>query len=223
MEHIMLVAILHANVGTEVSIFHFYFIFFLIFICIDLAPLDPDPLRMKLISMSFYSVADPGCLSRIPVPGSWFLPIPDPGSKNSNKRQGWKKIFVKPFFVATNFTKLNIILFLICWRKKFGPIFQELLKFLPKKLSPSLQKYGFGIRDPGSGINLFRIPDPGVKKAPDPGSGSATLSFYLHWFGSPWSGAVNNEIDRDWNETLLSTRPDPQLFKTVFVSWLGYV
>ncbi len=27
----------------------------------------------------------------------------------------------------------------------------------------------------GSGKNLFRIPDPGVKKAPDPGSGSATL------------------------------------------------
>jgi hypothetical protein len=32
--------------------------------------------------------------------------------------------------------------------------------------------------DLGSGIrkNLFRIPDPGVKKAPDPGSGSATLN-----------------------------------------------
>jgi hypothetical protein len=29
--------------------------------------------------------------------------------------------------------------------------------------------------DPGSGKNLFRIPDLGVKKAPDPGSGSATL------------------------------------------------
>jgi hypothetical protein len=29
--------------------------------------------------------------------------------------------------------------------------------------------------DPGSGKNLFRIPDQGVKKAPDPGSGSATL------------------------------------------------
>jgi hypothetical protein len=27
----------------------------------------------------------------------------------------------------------------------------------------------------GSRKNLFRIPDPGVKKAPDPGSGSATL------------------------------------------------
>jgi hypothetical protein len=32
---------------------------------------------------------------------------------------------------------------------------------------------GSGIRDPGSEKNLFRIPDPGVKKAPDPGS--ATL------------------------------------------------
>ena len=30
--------------------------------------------------------------------------------------------------------------------------------------------FGSGIRDPGSGKNLFRIPDPGVKKAPDPGS-----------------------------------------------------
>ncbi len=114
-------------------------------------------------------------------PGSWFLPIPDPGSKNSNKRQGWKFFFVKPFFVVTNFTKLNIILFLI-WRKKFGPIFQELLKFLPKKLSPSPPKYGIGIRDPGSEIREpettysgSRIPDPGVKKAPDPRSGSATL------------------------------------------------
>ena len=29
--------------------------------------------------------------------------------------------------------------------------------------------------DPGSGLNLFRIPDPESKKAPDPGSESATL------------------------------------------------
>ncbi len=34
---------------------------------------------------------------------------------------------------------------------------------------------GSGIRDPGSGKKLFRIPDPGVTKAPHPGSGSATL------------------------------------------------
>ncbi len=34
---------------------------------------------------------------------------------------------------------------------------------------------GSEIQDPGSGKNLFRIPDAGVKTAPDPGSGSATL------------------------------------------------
>jgi hypothetical protein len=34
---------------------------------------------------------------------------------------------------------------------------------------------GSGIRDPGSGKNLFLIPDTGVKKAPDPGS--ATLVY----------------------------------------------
>ncbi len=34
---------------------------------------------------------------------------------------------------------------------------------------------GSGIRDQGSGQNLFRIPDPGVKKAPDPESGYVTL------------------------------------------------
>jgi hypothetical protein len=31
---------------------------------------------------------------------------------------------------------------------------------------------GSGIRDPGSGKNLFRIPDPGVKKHPIPDPGS---------------------------------------------------
>jgi hypothetical protein len=36
---------------------------------------------------SFWSSdADPGCLSRIPDPRSWFLPIPDPGSKTATKR-----------------------------------------------------------------------------------------------------------------------------------------
>ncbi len=49
-------------------------------------------------------------------------------------------------------------------------------------MSLSSQKYGFGIWDPGSEIrdpekthSGSHIPDPGVKKAPDPGSGSATL------------------------------------------------
>ncbi len=94
----------------------------------------------------------------IPDPGSWFLPIPDPGSripdpgsripdpKTVTKERGEKKFVIILFFVVTNFTKLNIMLFL------------KLLKFLPKKFSICSQIYGFG------------IPDPGVKKALDPGS-----------------------------------------------------
>jgi hypothetical protein len=66
-------------------------------------------------------------------------------------------------------------------KKIWAKYFKELLKLLPKKLSLSSQKYGFGIRDPRSGKNLFRIPDPGVKKAPDPGSGSATLQTILQY------------------------------------------
>jgi hypothetical protein len=65
------------------------------------------------------SVADPGCLSRIPDPDFYPSRIPDPGSripdpKTPTKDRGEKFFFVKPYFVATNFTKVNIILFLIC-------------------------------------------------------------------------------------------------------------
>jgi hypothetical protein len=46
------------------------------------------------------------------IPDPDFLPIPDPGSKNLNKRGGEKKFVDMPFFVATNFTKWKINLFL---------------------------------------------------------------------------------------------------------------
>jgi hypothetical protein len=52
--------------------------------------------------------------------------------------------------------------------------FQRIIEFFTQKIVTKLSKYGFGIRDPRSGKKPFRIPDPGVKKAPDPGSGSAT-------------------------------------------------
>jgi hypothetical protein len=39
----------------------------------------------------------------------------------------------------------------------------------PKKLSPSFQKYGFGIRNPRSRIRKKPIPYSGVKKKLDPG------------------------------------------------------
>ncbi len=45
-------------------------------------------------------------------------------------------------------------------------------------LGSGIRDPGSEIRDPGSGKNPSQIPDPGVKKAPDPGSGSATLKFF---------------------------------------------
>jgi hypothetical protein len=62
------------------------------------------------------SVADSGCLSRIPDPDFYPSRIPDLGSRIQKQQQkrGVKIFFFKPFFVGTNFTKLNIILFLIC-------------------------------------------------------------------------------------------------------------
>ncbi len=47
--------------------------------------------------------------------------------------------------------------------------FQRIITFYPKNCQSSA-KYGLGIRDPGDGTNPFWIPDPGVKKAPDPGA-----------------------------------------------------
>jgi hypothetical protein len=47
--------------------------------------------------------------SRISDLGSW---IPDP--KTAAKERGEKKIFVIPFYIATNFTKLKINLVLNC-------------------------------------------------------------------------------------------------------------
>jgi hypothetical protein len=46
---------------------------------------------------------------------------------------------------------------------------------------------GSEIRDPEKTYSGSRIPDPGVKKAPDPGSGSAALLFLSigrHWWRS---------------------------------------
>jgi hypothetical protein len=79
------------------------------------------------------------------------------------QKQQQKRACQKKFVVLAKFiTKLQIIL-------------QKIIELSTQKLLLSSQKYEFGIREPRSGKNLFRIPDQGVKKAPAPGSGSATL------------------------------------------------
>ncbi len=49
--------------------------------------------------------------------------------------------------------------------------FQRIMELITQKIVNKLSK--IWVWDPGSGKNLFLIPDPGVKKAPD--TGSATM------------------------------------------------
>jgi hypothetical protein len=62
-------------------------------------------------------------------------------------------------------------------KKKIWANFQRIMELFTQKIVTMLSK--IWVWDTGSGKNLFRIPDPGVKKAPDPGSGSATLELTL--------------------------------------------
>jgi hypothetical protein len=66
--------------------------------------------RKMLITRPKTSVADPGCSTRILIfthPESWI-------QKTATKERGEKKFVVIPFYVATNFTKLKIILVFKC-------------------------------------------------------------------------------------------------------------
>jgi hypothetical protein len=58
---------------------------------------------LLIIFIAGGSVADPGCLSRIPDPDFYPSRIPDP--KTTTKERGEKKVVIT-FNVATNFTKL---------------------------------------------------------------------------------------------------------------------
>jgi hypothetical protein len=115
-------------------------------------------------------VADPGCLSRIPDPDFYPSRIPDP--KTATKERGEKNFVVIPFYVATNFTKLNIILVEVL-KKKIWANFQRIIELFTHKIVTSSQK--IWVRDPGSGIQKKPIPDPGSRgqkgtesRIPDP-------------------------------------------------------
>jgi hypothetical protein len=64
------------------------------------------------------SVADPGCLSRIPDPDFYPSRIPDLG--------GVKKICCHTFLCSHKFHKIENYFSFEVLKKKFGPIFKEL-------------------------------------------------------------------------------------------------
>jgi hypothetical protein len=116
-------------------------------------------------------------------PGSWFLPIPDPASripdpKTATKERGEKNLLY--FFCSHKFHKIESYIIFEMLKKKIWANFQRIIEVFTQKIFTKLSK--IWVWDPGSGVrkNLFRIPDPGVKKAPDPGS--ATLEKFNHYF-----------------------------------------
>jgi hypothetical protein len=129
-----------------------------------------------------FSVADPGCLFRIPDPDFYPSRIPNPGFRIQKQQQkrGVKKICYHTFLCVHKFHKIeNHFSFESVKEKNLGQFSKNYRTFYPKIVT-KLSKMGFGIRDPRSGIREKPIPDPGVKKAPDPGSGSPnTGKIYL--------------------------------------------
>jgi hypothetical protein len=59
-------------------------------------------------------------------------------------------------------------------KKKSRPNFPRIIEVFTQKCVTKPSK--IWVWDPGSGKNLFRFPDPGVKKAPDPGSATLIAS-----------------------------------------------
>jgi hypothetical protein len=99
-----------------------------------------------------------------------------PGSrihKQQQKRGGEKKISWHNFLCSHKFHKIANYFSFEVLKKIIWANLQRIIEFFTQKIVTKLSK--IWIWDPGSGKNLFRIPDPRVKKAPDPESGSATL------------------------------------------------
>jgi hypothetical protein len=109
-------------------------------------------------------------------PGSRILNFTHPGSripdpKTATKERGEKKILCHTFLCSHKFHKLGHYFSFEVLKKKIWSNFHRIIELFTQKIVTKLSKVW--VWDPGSGKNLSRIPDPGVKKAPDPGS--ATL------------------------------------------------
>jgi hypothetical protein len=132
--------------------------------------------RFLLAKMSITfssSVADPGCLSRIPDPDFFLSRIPDLGSRIQKQQQkrGVKKFFSNSFLCNHKFHKIENYFTFEVLKKKIWANFQRIIELFTQKVVTKLSKIwvlGSGIRkkpilDPGSriqGSKRHRIPDP---------------------------------------------------------------
>ncbi len=83
----------------------------------------------------------------IPNPESWFLPIPDPGSKNSNKREEWIEIFCHNFLCSHKFHKIEKYFSFEVLKQKIWENFQRIIELFTQKIVTKLSK--IWVWDPG--------------------------------------------------------------------------
>jgi hypothetical protein len=140
------------------------------------------------ICSPFTSVADPGCLYRIPdvYPGSRIMifTIPDPGSripdpKTVTKERG-KKNLLSYFFCSRKFHKIEYYVIFKMLKKKIWANFQRIVEVFTQKFFNMLSNIwvwdpGSEIRDSEKTYSGSRIQGSKRHRIPDPGS--ATLPF----------------------------------------------
>ncbi len=107
----------------------------------------------------------------IPDPGSWFLPIPDPGSripypKTATEERSEKKNCCGTFLCIHKFHKIENYFSFKVLKKKIWANFQRIIELFTQKIVTKLSK--ISVWDPGSGKNLFRIPESKRHRISDP-------------------------------------------------------
>ncbi len=107
--------------------------------------------------------------------------ISDPGSKNSNKREGWKKICCHNFLGSHKFLKIANYFSFKVLKKKIWANFQRIIEFFIQKIVNKLSKIRVG--DPGSEIRKKPIPDPGSRGQKGTGSRIRirNTDWYRYW------------------------------------------
>jgi hypothetical protein len=98
----------------------------------------------------------------IPDPDFYPSRIPDLGSRIQKQQQNFLCSHI--LHKIAHYFSFDVL------KKKIWANFQRIIELFTQKIDNKLSK--IWIWDPGSEIR-----DPGVKKAPDPGSGSTTLQF----------------------------------------------
>ncbi len=134
----------------------------------------------------------------IPDPGSWFLPIPDPGSRIPDPKTGVKKFFCQTIFCSHTILKTEHYFIFDMLKKIIWPNFKRIIEVFTQKIVTKPSK--IWVWDPGSeigsrigsriqGSKRHRIPDPDPQHwriYMDPDSNWAlSLHFkFVHFFTS---------------------------------------